>query len=55
MARRQNRALIESGRVALRLGTADNVPSEDATFDKAMAMNSLHLWPNPVTGLREMG
>jgi ubiquinone/menaquinone biosynthesis C-methylase UbiE len=54
MAERRNHAQIEAGRIALRLGTADNLPFDDATFDKAMTMNSLHLWPNPVVGLREV-
>jgi len=54
MAQRRNQAQIEAGRVALRLGTADKLPFQDATFDKAMTMNSLHLWPDPVAGLREV-
>ncbi len=54
MAQRRNRAQIEAGRVALRLGTVDRLPFDDATFDKAMTMNSLHLWPDPVAGLREV-
>ncbi len=54
MAHRRNRARIETGRVELRLGTVDKLPFDDATFDKAMTMNSLHLWPDPVTGLREV-
>jgi ubiquinone/menaquinone biosynthesis C-methylase UbiE len=54
MARRRNYARIEAGQVVLRLGTADKLPFEDATFDKAMTMNSLHLWPDPVAGLREV-
>src|SRR5687768_18435801 len=41
MAKRRNRAQIEAGRVALRLGNADKLSFEDATFDKAMTMNSL--------------
>ena len=54
MAHRRNRARIEVGRVELRLGTVDKLPFEDATFDKAMAMNSLHLWSKPVAGLTEV-
>jgi ubiquinone/menaquinone biosynthesis C-methylase UbiE len=54
MAQRRNRAVIEAGRVEVRLGTADKLPFGDATFDKAMAMNSLHLWLDPVAGLREV-
>jgi len=54
MAQRRNRALIEAGRVQLRLGGVEKLLFDDATFDKAMTMNSLHLWPDPVAGLREI-
>lgn len=54
MAHRRNRARIEAGGVALRLGTVDKLPFEDATFDKAMTLNSLHLWRDPVAGLMEV-
>jgi ubiquinone/menaquinone biosynthesis C-methylase UbiE len=54
MAHRRNRARIEAGGIELWLGTADKIPFDDATFDKAMTMNSLHLWPDPVAGLREV-
>jgi ubiquinone/menaquinone biosynthesis C-methylase UbiE len=54
MASRRNRTLIEAGRVQLRLGSVEKLPFDDATFDKAMTMNSLHLWPDPVAGLNEV-
>jgi len=54
MAHRRNRARIELGRVELRLGSVDKLPFDDATFDKAMTMNSLHLWPDPVADLMEV-
>jgi ubiquinone/menaquinone biosynthesis C-methylase UbiE len=54
MAHRRNRARIEAGRVELRLGSVDKLPFDDATFDKAMTLNSLHLWPDPVAGLMEV-
>ena len=54
MARRRNRAQIEAGHVELHLGSVDKLPFGGATFDKAMTMNSLHLWPDPVAGLREI-
>jgi len=54
MARRRNRALIEAGRIELHLGSADKLPFNDATFDKAMTINSHHIWPDPVAGLREV-
>jgi ubiquinone/menaquinone biosynthesis C-methylase UbiE len=54
MAQRRNQALVEAGRVELHLGTVGELPFGDATFDKAMTMNSLHLWPDAIGGLREI-
>jgi ubiquinone/menaquinone biosynthesis C-methylase UbiE len=54
MARRRNHALIEAGCIELQLGSAEDLPFDNAMFNKAMTMNSLHLWPNPVAGLREI-
>jgi ubiquinone/menaquinone biosynthesis C-methylase UbiE len=54
MARHRNREHIESGRVELRLGTVEDLPFGDHTFDAAMAINCLHLWPDAVRGLREL-
>lgn len=54
MAHRRNRVLIEAGRIELHLGSAEELPFDDAIFDKAMTMNSLHLWPDPVSGLKEI-
>jgi|SRR5215510_736962 len=54
MARRRNRLQIESGRVELRLGTVDDLRFDDDTFDAAMAINCLHLWPDSVRGLKEL-
>jgi len=54
MAQRRNHALVEAGRVQLHLGSVEKLPFDDATFDKAMTMNSLHLWLDPLAGLREI-
>jgi ubiquinone/menaquinone biosynthesis C-methylase UbiE len=54
MAHRLNRAQIEAGRIKLHLGSVDRLPFDESTFDKAMTMNSLHLWPDPVAGLKEI-
>ncbi len=54
MAHRRNRARIEAGRVELRLSAVDKLPFDNATFDVAVTLNSLHLWPDPVAGLMEM-
>jgi|SRR6266536_2415292 len=54
MARRRNGAQIEAGRVELRLGTVDDLPFGDHTFDAAMVINGLHLWADPVRGLKKL-
>jgi DNA-binding transcriptional MerR regulator len=33
---------------------AANLPFEDQSFDAAMAVSTMHHWPDPVAGLREM-
>lgn len=34
--------------------TADSLPFEDESFDAAMAVSTIHHWPDPTAGLREM-
>ena len=53
-ARARNVKAFESGRVDLRHGSVESLPFEDQTFDKALAINSMQVWPDAVTGLREM-
>ncbi len=53
-ARARNRAAIQSGLVDLRLGSVDSLPFGDNSFDKALAINSMQVWPNAVAGLREI-
>lgn len=36
------------------VGTADALPFDDGAFDAAMAMLTVHHWPDPVAGLREL-
>jgi len=33
---------------------AESLPFEDRSFDAAMAVSTIHHWPDPVAGLREM-
>lgn len=54
MARERNLKEIKAGHVELYLGHAANLPFDDATFDVAFTINSLHLWPDPVAGLSEV-
>lgn len=35
-------------------GTADRLPLADNSFDAAMAIATIHHWPDPIAGLREM-
>jgi ubiquinone/menaquinone biosynthesis C-methylase UbiE len=53
-ARARNAAAVASGRVELRRGTAANLPFESNAFDKAMAVNSMQVWPDAIAGLREL-
>jgi ubiquinone/menaquinone biosynthesis C-methylase UbiE len=53
-ARARNAAAIRSGRVDLRRGSVERLPFDDDGFDKALAINSMQVWPSAVAGLREM-
>lgn len=55
MARRRSIESIAEGRVEFHFGTADDLPFDDSSFDAALTINSLHLWPDPVAGLEEVG
>ncbi|HEX3037159.1 MAG TPA: class I SAM-dependent methyltransferase [Thermodesulfobacteriota bacterium] len=50
----RNAQAIESRRVDLRHGSVESLPFEDNTFDKALAINSMQVWPDALAGLREM-
>ena len=53
-ATRRNAAAISDGRVELRRCSADDMPFVDGNFDKALAINSMQLWPDKLAGLREL-
>lgn len=53
-ARARNAAAIAQGRVDLKVAGAEQLPFDDATFDKVLAINSLHVWKNRAPGLREI-
>jgi SAM-dependent methyltransferase len=53
-ARARNATAIQNGRVDLRRGSVDSLPFDDGSFDKALAVNSMQVWPNRAIGLREM-
>ncbi len=53
-ASRRNAQGISEGRIRLRLGSAHALPFEDATFDKAVSANSVHIWPDRLAGVKEI-
>jgi ubiquinone/menaquinone biosynthesis C-methylase UbiE len=50
----RNRGAIEAGAVDLRHGTVAGMPFEDDSFDTALAINSMQVWPDAAAGLREI-
>jgi ubiquinone/menaquinone biosynthesis C-methylase UbiE len=50
----RNEIAIRNGSVDLRQGSVERLPFEDNSFDKALAINSMQVWPDAVAGLREM-
>jgi ubiquinone/menaquinone biosynthesis C-methylase UbiE len=53
-ARAQNAAAIVRGQVDLRPGSVENLPFADDSFDNALAINSMQVWPDALVGLREV-
>src|SRR5215469_2563542 len=53
-ARSRNGAAVQHGRVKLRRGSVESLPFNDGSFDKALAINSMQVWPNAAAGLREL-
>ena len=53
-ATKRNAAAIRNGRVELRRCSAEGLPFADGRFDKALAINSMQLWPDTLAGLREV-
>src|ERR1700730_6727827 len=53
-ARARNATAIQSGRVDLRHGSVVGLPFDDNSIDKALAINSMQVWPDAVAGLREI-
>ncbi|TMA81966.1 MAG: methyltransferase domain-containing protein [Deltaproteobacteria bacterium] len=54
MARRRCAPLLQSGRLALRLGNSKALPYPDAHFDKVLAVHTIYFWDNPTEHLREL-
>ncbi len=50
----RNAEAIQSGRIDLRLGSAEQLPFADETFERVISINSLQVWANPKKGLAEI-
>src|SRR5580692_6548587 len=48
------RAQRPAGAAPCVAATAQSLPFEDQSFDAAMAFSTIHHWPDPIAGLREM-
>jgi ubiquinone/menaquinone biosynthesis C-methylase UbiE len=53
-ARARNDAAIRTGRVDLRHGLVESLPFDSESFDGALSINSLQVWPDAVAGLQEI-
>ncbi|MBI1218870.1 MAG: methyltransferase domain-containing protein [Rhodobacteraceae bacterium] len=53
-ARAFNAARIAMGEAAFELAEATAIPAADASFDRALAVNVIYFWPDPVVQLREI-
>ncbi len=54
LASQRNTQAMRVGRVEIREGSALALPFEDASFDKALSANSVHIWPDRLAGVKEM-
>jgi SAM-dependent methyltransferase len=48
------RAQRPAGAAPCAAAVAESLPFEDQSFDAAMAFSTVHHWPDPIAGLREM-
>lgn len=53
-ATRRNKESIQSKHVSLKEGSALTLPFEDNVFDLTLSANSIHIWPDQLTGVKEM-
>jgi ubiquinone/menaquinone biosynthesis C-methylase UbiE len=50
----RNAAAIRPGAVDLHQGSVESMPFEDSSFDTALAINGMQVWPDVPAGLREI-
>ena len=53
-AAQANPALVENGRVSLKLASVDDMPLDDASIDRAVTVNCIYFWPDPAKALQEI-
>lgn len=53
-AAKRNAAAVSSGRLELKLGSANALPAFDRQFDRIFTINSIHFWPDPVRCLIDL-
>lgn len=53
-AQHRNRSGIQAGRVRLVCVSVENLALGEGSFDAALAVNTLGMWPDPVARLREL-
>lgn len=51
---RKNLPLLESGVLKVSVGSSDNLPFDDNSFDKIYCINVIYFWENPNLHLREI-
>jgi SAM-dependent methyltransferase len=49
-----NRDLVQTGRATFDLASAEAIPANDASFNRALAVNVVYFWPDPVQVLAEI-
>jgi len=49
-----NADLIEAGKARFHLASVEQMPLADGSFDRALAINTIYFWPDPVCALAEI-
>jgi ubiquinone/menaquinone biosynthesis C-methylase UbiE len=49
-----NQDLVQTGRATFDLASAEAIPCNDASFNRALAVNVVYFWPDPVQVLAEI-
>lgn len=53
-AREFNVAAVRAGQATIVCGTISAIPADAQSFDKAITLNTIYFWPDPIAGLREL-